>query len=443
MKKNSFLLLLCLLVCWGCYDDLGQIGSGIQPEDDLIVVYADTFTFSARTIQTDSVYVRSSISLLGEVYDPFYGSIKSSYLCQFYSPPQNQPFPSIVINDKIDSVTLKIVFPSWIGDSLTMMQAAVYPVKDDNPLSLQTYTHININDYVDLNNPSWIAKKSYTAHNTAIPDSLQRQLFIRLPDFIGETFYNASKKSEAEGNPFVNQSKFNEFFPGLHVRTIGGIGNILNISKTLLNFHYKTTITNEDGSKTDTTVVTSFSATSEVIQLNKVENYDLDQLLNDKTAAYLKTPAGVYTVVGVPVKSIKEESKGQLLNNVTFNIKTYPREIKDGYKLSAPPYLLMLPKDSMIGFFEKKSLTDSEASFIAPFDSTQLTYNFGNISAFIKNRYAVNPNKDTVEVALIPVTLANESNGTVTSINNYMIPSTAAIRLDSIFTEIRVVSSNL
>ena len=441
MKKSIFLVLLCSLLCWSCYDELNKVGPGIQPEGDVIAVFADTVTFSAVTVQTDSIYARYTGGLLGELYDEFYGSIKSDYLCQFYNPPESRAFPDSIVGEKIDSVALRIVFrqsQSWIGDSLTVMQAAVYPVI--KPLALQTYTNIDISDYYDK---TPLGEKSYTAYSVGMPDSVQKMLFIKLDKQLGQKFYDESKKDPNVNNTaFRNQASFNEFFPGIYVTTTGGVGNIVNVSSTTLFVFYRVNV--EDSTATggispkDT--YTQFTATTEVVQLNRVQNSDLDQMLNDASATYMKTPAGVYTEVGIPVKAIAEGSKGKKLNNVSFRLKAYPRDARGGYGLQAPPYLLMVPRDSMTSFFERKKLTDS-ISFVTSFDSTRLVYDFGNISEFINNRYRNAPDEDTVYVSLVPVSIATESGGTVTAINNYMVPSTVALKVDEQSREMRIISS--
>ena len=435
MKKSIFLVLLCSLLCWSCYDDLNKVGPGIQPNGDVIAVFADTVTFSAVTVQADSVYARSTGGLLGELYDGFYGSIKSDYLCQFYNPPESQPFPREIIDNKIDSVLLRIVFnqsPSWIGDSLTVMQAAVYPVT--KPLALQTYTNIDIENYYDK---TPLGEKSYTAYSAGMPDSVQKMIFIKLDKELGEKFYDEFMKDVVVNNTaFKNQVSFNEFFPGVYVTTTGGVGNIVNVASTSLFVFYQVNVN-------DTAKVahTQFSATTEVIQLNRVQNSDLGQMLNDASATYMKTPAGVYTEVGIPVKAIKENTKNRKLNNVSFKLKAYPRDAKGGYALKAPPYLLMVPRDSMHSFFERKKLTDS-ISFVTSFDSTKLVYDFGNISEFINNRHRNAPDEDTVYMSLVPVSIVTESGGVVTAINNYMVPSTVALKVDEQSREMRIISSD-
>lgn len=53
----------------GCNDDFSSIGTSIQPGDDTIAVYMDTFQIQATTVQLDSIYARSTSAQLGELYD--------------------------------------------------------------------------------------------------------------------------------------------------------------------------------------------------------------------------------------------------------------------------------------------------------------------------------------------------------------------------------------
>ena len=55
MKIKLFILGLSLgiSILSGCNDDLTQVGTGIQPETDRPLVYADTFYMKAKTLQTD------------------------------------------------------------------------------------------------------------------------------------------------------------------------------------------------------------------------------------------------------------------------------------------------------------------------------------------------------------------------------------------------------
>ena len=50
----------------GCNDDFSSIGTSIQPGDDTIAVYMDTFQIQATTVQLDSIYARSTSAQLGD-----------------------------------------------------------------------------------------------------------------------------------------------------------------------------------------------------------------------------------------------------------------------------------------------------------------------------------------------------------------------------------------
>ena len=52
----------------GCNDDFSSIGTSIQPGDDTIAVYMDTFQIQATTVQLDSIYARSTIRCMVTLY---------------------------------------------------------------------------------------------------------------------------------------------------------------------------------------------------------------------------------------------------------------------------------------------------------------------------------------------------------------------------------------
>ena len=93
----------------GCNDDFSSIGTSIQPGDDTIAVYMDTFQIQATTVQLDSIYARSTSAQLGELYDPLYGNLVSDYMCQFYCPSDFQ-FAHTPYEGKIDSVEFNIYY---------------------------------------------------------------------------------------------------------------------------------------------------------------------------------------------------------------------------------------------------------------------------------------------------------------------------------------------
>ena len=101
------LSLTVMSILAGCNDEISSIGITIQPGNDTISVFTDTFYMEATTIKIDSIFARSTRAQLGELYDPLYGNLKSDFLCQFYSPEGFQ-FKHTPYNGKIDSVDFKL-----------------------------------------------------------------------------------------------------------------------------------------------------------------------------------------------------------------------------------------------------------------------------------------------------------------------------------------------
>ena len=453
MKKGLFLILSCVLLCWGCYDEIGKIGESSQPKGDRISIYADTCYFSARTEISGPAYARSitTFSQLGQLYAPEYGTLKMDYLCQFYLPP-GYTFPECV-DDKIDSVSVEIHHTTWTGDPGALMQAEIVTLSET--LTSLPYTDINPEDYTK--NGSLAGKRTYTAaSNPTFYDSNNEErwrLSISVDKEIGQRLYDESRKPGE--NAFSDQNAFNKFFKGLYITTTGGSGCILNIDNTLMDVYYQYYPKDSDGNRVkdmngnDSIAAgsVSFSATQEVIQLNRVESGNNEALLqNSSQFTYLKTPAGLYTVVTLPIRKIVEEKKSGkdgYLNTVNFAVKTYPREAF-GLNSSIVPELLMILPDSIKNFFEQRKIMNLRETFVARFDTTALTYNFGNISAFIKYYYQEmeNTDRDSIDVALIPVRVLTDASGSIISVGNFMRPSLIRLRQDdSSYIKIPIISS--
>ena len=193
----------------GCNDDFSSIGTSIQPGDDTIAVYMDTFQIQATTVQLDSIYARSTSAQLGELYDPLYGNLVSDYMCQFYCPSDFQ-FAHTPYEGKIDSVEFNIYYNGsnrngvWVGDSLAPMRAEIFKIT--SPLQKNFYTNIDPKQYCNMQES--MGAQAYTAYNTSISDSLRNSdgysphVSIKMPTEFGQKFYD-----ETINNPgtFKNQ----------------------------------------------------------------------------------------------------------------------------------------------------------------------------------------------------------------------------------------------
>ena len=89
--------------------------------------------------------------------------------------------------------------------------------------------------------------------------------------------------------------------PGFYFESIGGLGSIAYIERTQLAIDFRFL---EGDSIASTSAV--FSGTEEVLQTSKLTNSKdvLEELAADNSCTYLKSPAGIFTEMTIPVDDI-------------------------------------------------------------------------------------------------------------------------------------------
>lgn len=445
MKINLLVLGLGLgaAILGGCNDDLSLVGPSIQPPEDGITVYNDTFRIEATTVLMDGVYARTDSAMLGEIYDPLYGELKSDYMCQFYCP-ENYKFAKTPIDGKIDSVNFKIFYGSSIGDTLVPMKAELFLIS--KPLEKNFYTNFDPQKYCDMQ--TVMGSKVYTAYNQSIPDSIRENGYaphvaIKLPKEFGQKLYDETIQNPAS---FSSQEAFNKFLPGFYVTTTYGTGNILNISGSYIDIFYKYMTKTEAGKDSIVSSFERFNVTKEVIQLSRFKNSDIEQLLkpNDEYT-YIKSPAGVCTRLVIPSKDLAPILEGRILNNLPLTLYAMPQE-NWKFAFDPAPNLLLLPEDSVKTFFEERQIENGTTSFLASYNTTTLTYSFNNISELLKHQLKNDKDHD-LRLLAIPVKRTTTTTGSynnqttrTTAIENYMAPSGSKLRKDKEVTQMVVTS---
>ena len=454
--KQHLIAILCLgiLILSGCDDNASLVGGMIVPDSDKITVYADTFQIQASTIKRDSLFAKTTNGLLGEYYDPLYGRLKADYLCQFYCE-DNFQFYKTPYNNKIDSIYLTLYYMT-IGDPNTPMQIQVFPV--NKPLDKVYYTNVDPADYCDLTNE--LGSLVYTGFGGAIIDSVAsssgtyyyyRKLEIHLPLELGQNIYDETVNNPAS---FKNQQAFNDFFPGIYVTSGYGSGCLLDIQRTDIYIDYN--YAELDTAGRDSLVFKSerFITTKEVIQLHRFENSDTEQLLAENDDfTFIKTPAGIYTRLVLPATEIKSVIEGRIINSMLFSIKYMPHE-NWPYALMPPPYLLLMPEDSLSSFFQNRNIENNITTFISSnengpsattngYSANTRTYHFHNIANLLSYHIRTAPDED-IRLLVVPVNrLASASSNYyyTTAIENYLAPSGVKLRKDKDLMKVTVISS--
>ncbi|GHT76499.1 hypothetical protein AGMMS50262_14860 [Bacteroidia bacterium] len=467
MKIKIFLfsILLGLVYLTACdQDSIDNIGSSIQPDGDKIGVYETTIDITGKTVKVDSVYAKSINGLLGKFYDPEYGEIEAGYICQYY--PDTFYLDKMKNKNSVDSVRLLVLYRSYVGDSLSPMEVTVYPVKQNMILDKNYYSNINPANYCDLNNI--LGRKTYTARNLNISDSLNtvsntnqsyKVLSIPLPVELGNLFLEEYKKPDH--GALTDPDKAAVLFPGTYLASTFGSGCILDVEGTRIHIYYDIEIENSTGTA-DTTVVmySSLNVTKEVIQLNHLVSSKDETLWQDETTPdmYIKTPAGVFSQISIPLKQIKDSIGDRWFSKVSLKLTAQPRSTRP-YSLDFPGLgtystsqmasskLLLIEPDSVKSFFEQQRVADNQTSYFTTFNASDYTYSFENISNVVQNAIN-NTDKESLDLLLIPtlVSYYTASSGYTTStVDNksisYLTPSAVTLKRDDL--KIQIIAVDL
>jgi len=476
MKTSRIVFCLFLGVIYmACNDTIGRVGLSVRPDEDKVNVFDTTVYVGARTIEVDSLYAKTTSGFLGEFYDPAYGSIKSGFICQYY-PSLGFPYLDSIFDgvnrNKIDSVRLNIYYSSYIGDTLAPMEVTVYPIV--KALDKNYYTNADPTQYCDMNHP--LAKYSYTARNMNVSDSLLQvwqantgyysYISIPLPVKFGQNYLDTIK---AGGLKTVDE--FLNYFPGTYITTTYGTGSMIPVDMTQILLYYTrqtNALTDQNGNDSTGFVVSSaaFTVTKEIIQLNRFENKNPAFLTaDDSTKTYIKTPAGVFTELTIPIKEIVKGIGKKKFSSVAISLKAYPPDDWN-YSLQFPgsassmvpsstdgttgnsAKLLLIEPDSVANFFEMKKVADGQTTFTTQLNSSTYTYDFNNIANLVQNAIDKAPDKDLV-VWIIPVqTTWVQQSGYSTSYADYMTshylyPSGVTLMKGGDNLKVRVIATDL
>jgi hypothetical protein len=403
MKTKLFISILSIgFILYSC-EDFSNIGTSVQPDTDYVSIYDTTISITAKTIRVDSVYAKTVKGSLGNYYDPDFGTVNAGYACEFY-PSVGFIDADKVESGKIDSMFLSMTY-KYVGDSLAPMELTVYPL--DKILEKRYYTNVEPKEFADMSNP--LTRYAYTARNLEISDSLlsavgyEYNLYIKLPNTIGNKLLDKAR-NKADSAIFSNLGEFRKTFPGLYMASTYGTGSMLNNINTEIHIYYTTK---------DTTRWATLAVTKEVVQVNSFKNSN-DEFLtaNNDSVAYIKSPAGVYTEISIPVTEIMQGVGNKQFSTVSLSLNPYTPSDRE-YALPFPgsvhtstelSKLLLIPQDSLRNFFEKQKVADETTTFTAIFSTTTYTYEYPNIANAVRNFASNKPaGADTLKLLLVPV----------------------------------------
>lgn len=179
-----------------------------------------------------------------------------------------------------------------------------------------------------------------------------------------------------------------------------------------------------------------FAATPEVLQNTYVENDGLAELIeHDTQCTYLKTPAGVFTEITLPVNEIYQEHLNDSISQAQFSLYRYNAANQES-AFEVPQTLLLVRKQDMYTFFEEGKVPDEKTSYVTSFNSSYNTYTFSNISNLVSYckrerneesaKAGITPeaweqqHQDWNKVVLIPVETNRDNSNNIVSVTHDM-----------------------
>lgn len=424
-----------------CDDTTDNIGSGtLIDTSDNLEVFADTFEVTTRSIVADSVLARNNSGYLGKVRDPETGAyLSSNFMTQFYVPenfelPKKENIKSLDNGDVVaDSCDIQLYYDSFYGDSLAPMKLASYELI--SPIPEKTYYSNFDPEKEGYVNKSNAVNKVYTLTDLNVDESTRNSSSyvksIRIP--LGTNFgTDIMRQYYKDPSNFKNAYTFiHKVLPGFYFKSESGLGAMAHIYLSQLNvyFRHQTTTTNTDGTKKDTVIVSvaAFPGTEEVLQTANIVNDKeaIKRLANSDTCTYIKSPAGIFTEMTIPVEEILKGHENDTLNTAKVCLtRILSNDSSNEFALKQPSTLLMLPKSKkrMYTFFENKEVADYKTSFLASFDSSTNKYTFSNISTLIRHLWENRDenDEDWNKVVLIPVSTTYNTSSELTNVTHDM-----------------------
>lgn len=442
-----------LVAISSCNEDSLNIGQSLTDEGDKVSASTTTFNVSTRTIMADSVLALSADCYFGRVKDPQTGAdVTSEFTTQFHllestylAPEENviSRYNGRAAADSCD-IILYLDAPARQDDSLQSMKMLTSELNAPLEEGLRYYSNFNpvqrgllrvggisqshVFSYADLGETD--SARTSSTYQPAIRIPLNET--YKAPDGTEYNNYGTYIMRQYYDHPdyFRNSFTFaHQVCPGFLFQVIDGLGFHSKVTNIGLRAFYT--------AQNDTAVTYPrlvLAGTREVLQTTQVINDEdaLRQMAAETEHTYLKTPAGLFTEVTMPVTNIMQGHERDSLLAAKLTFQRLNNQSSDNRLLSIPQALLLVQKDSLKTFFENSRIPDNITAYIAAYSSSDNTYTFSNLSSLITNLWQMRQkyvgtdetwadnNSDRYKMVLVPVSYTTSSSGSITSVRHDM-----------------------
>lgn len=474
-------LFIYILLLGSCTENTDTIGTSLTDIERTFSETAATYPITSRSVKSSNVFSRGRNGYLGKAKDLETDCyLTCNYMTQMRTIGMYQ-FPDVMsvnINPakynpaierwkqvEADSCWLELYILSSVGDSLTPMKVSVREMSEPYEEGVTYYVDFDPEslNMIRTGKGTVNSYMTYTTSNHIFSDAERAKanfanyISIGLNDSIYDkndptvkynnygTYLMRKFYDPATHDNFLNQYKFtHNICPGFYIKHAGGIGNIATIYAARLVVAYVGVVNEQP-------MYSGFGGTEEVIQKSSLSQSDteLQGLIDNNTCTYIKSPAGIWTELELPVEDIMNGHENDTLNTARVFVSRLNNELMNDYAFNVPKSLLMIPTDSISDFFEKQKVADFRNTYIASYGSKTNGYTFNNISILISNLYrkkhAGNVSANWNKVTLIPVettysTVSTSATQVLTKVTHDM--SMSSTRLNKNDLKISVIYSH-
>jgi len=394
-----------------CTEDTEGIGNSLTSSSDNLNINTSIFHATSRTILADSVLTKSSYCYLGRVIDPETDTeVKSDFTTQFHVLEDTYISKEYVTKEDgeivADSCDIVIYLNSPFGtlDKLTAMQLNMREMGSPVDENLRYYSNYDTSHLLRTDNNAININHVFSYENMMDTDTDRKNnnyiTNIRLP--LNKTYISKDGKSyknygtyilrkmieyESVHHRYPNSYNFaHEICPGFSFEITDGIGFHAAVSDIGLRVFYY--VTRKDTAYKASLILAS---TEEVMQTIKISNdkQKLTELASHTDYTYLKTPSGLFTEITFPVDEIWKNHENDSLLATRMTLQRIHNEQSSKRSFGTSATLLMVMKDSLYSFFEKKKLPDSKTSYLTSYNSSYNVYTFTNLSNLITQLWRI------------------------------------------------------
>ena len=474
-------LFIYILLLGSCTETTDTIGTSLTDIERTFSETAATYPITSRSVKSFNVFSRGRNGYLGKAKDLETDCyLTCNYMTQMRTIGMHQ-FPDVMsvnidpakYNPAIerwkqveaDSCWLELYVLSSVGDSLSPMKVSVREMSEPYEEGVTYYVDFDpealnmirtgkgtVNSYMTYTTSNHIfsdaerAKANFTNYisiglNDSIYDKNDPTVkYNNYGTYLMRKFYDPATHEN-----FLNQYKFtHNICPGFYIKHAGGIGNIATIYAARLVVAYVGVVQEQP-------LYSGFGGTEEVIQKSSLSQSDteLQKLLDNNTCTYIKSPAGIWTELELPVEDIMNGHENDTLNTARVFIPRINNEYINEYAFNVPKNILMIPTDSISDFFDNQKVANFRNTYIATYGSKTNGYTFNNISILISNLYrkkqAGNVSPNWNKVTLIPVettysTVSTSATQVLTKVTHDMSMSSTRLMKDGL--QISVIYSH-